>query len=255
MLSRFTFISVLFFSSANLIGQKDTIDNCYEIRYLDFFGLDQIKVEKWSYEDREDLIELSLSVFENDSSIQNNFISPLLIWQMKGMHPSCNNEIDTVYLNWLISAYCQIRRINTSELKRKSISGQIDVLRDDFYRQVNNEEVLPKLLFTFDDGPFYGNDIVHVGELIERVDTPFGMIQLSKYQEMFIVSGIDREGRVIWRKSITGLQNRYLKEVFFTDFPISKNSLTYNIKFGAEGEALTLYLKHSGDFLFYFHSW
>jgi hypothetical protein len=140
----------------SLFGQ-DSVD-CYEIEYLDFFGLEQTEIVKWEESQLKELLEIDFAKDRGQSEIKTNFIIPLIVYQLKEYHPNCTDEIDVEYFDKISAVYLKIREIDSTELLNKPIAEKIDYLRSDFYSQVKDVNYLPKMTATFDDGPFYGID-------------------------------------------------------------------------------------------------
>ena len=243
--------------SLNTFGQKAELNDCYEIKYLDFFGLENEEVVKWPESELNGLLSMDFEKDRNGSSIKTNFIIPIIIYQLKNYHPNCNLEIDTTYFNQISKLYLKIRDIDSTSLSDKSISEKIDFMRTDFYSQVENLDYLPKMIITFDDGPFYGIDFKKELELkpLKLHETDFGLLSISKVDDQTVLTSKNRNGKIIWQKSITGFSNRKLTELHFTENPIEYNSVATVAHMYSEGERFTLYMEKDGSFMYYFHSW
>ncbi len=251
-------LTILFLTlNLNLFGQESYTKDCYEIKYLDFFGLENEEVVKWPESELSGLLEMDFTKDREDSAIKTSFIIPAIIYQLKEYHPNCKTEIDSSYFNQISTIYFKIRDIDVIELSDKSIAEKIDFMRTDFYSQVENVEYLPKMTMTFDDGPFYGVEFEQKSELkhIKTQETDFGLLSVSKVKDKTILTSKNKNGEIIWQKSITGLSNRNLTELHFTENPMEYNSVATVAHMYSEGERFTLYLKNDGSFMYYFHSW
>lgn len=249
-------LTILFLTiNLTLFGQDS--NDCYEIKYLDFFGLDQVETVKWSESELEKLLKIDFTKDRGKPEIKTNFIIPMIACQLKEYHPNCKEVVDTKYFNKIAELYLKIRKIDSTEFIKKSIIEKIDFLRTDFYFQVQNVEYLPKMTTTFDDGPFYGVNYKKKSELklIASKETEFGTLVISTANNEVILTSKAKNGNIIWRKSITGLFSRKLTELHFTDKPIEYNSVATVAHMYSEGERLTLYLKNDGSFMYYYHSW
>lgn len=249
----------IIFLAFNLIslGQKSDSKDCYEIKYLDFFGLDQMEIIKWPQSELDQLIKMDFAKNRGQSEIKTNFIIPMIVYQLKEYHPNCNTEIDTTYLNKILEIYLKIRDLDSSKLLNNSIAEKIDFIRADFYSQVKNINYLPKMITTLDDGPFYGVEFKQNSELkpIKSQKTEFGTLSISKVEDKTILTSKNKNGEIIWQKYITGLSDRNLTELHFTENPMEYNSVATVAHMYSEGERFTLYLKNDGSFMYYFHSW
>ena len=251
-------LTILFLSlNLTLFGQQSNSEDCYEIKYLDFFGLDQMEIVKWEVSEIDELIKMDFAKDRGYSEIKTNFTIPMIVYQLKEYHPNCNTEIDTSYLNKISELYLKIREIDSVELLHKTIVEKIDFMRADFYTQVRNLDYLPEMTMTFDDGPFYGVEFEQKLELkpIKTQETDFGLLSVSKINNKTILTAKDKNEEIIWQKSITGLSDRNLTELHFTENPMEYNSVATVAHMYSEGERLTLYLKSDGSFMYYFHSW
>lgn len=249
-------LTILFLAiNLTIFGQESK--DCYEIKYLDFFGLDKMEIIKWPESELDGLSNMDFAKDRGKSEIKTNFIIPMIVYQLAEYHPNCNQNIDTNYFNKISEIYLKIREIDSTEFLQKSIAEKIDFLRADFYSQVENVEYLPKMTSTFDDGPFYGVDYTEKSELkpIKTQETEFGTLVVSKANDKTILTSKDKNGNTIWQKSITGLSDRNLSELHFTENPMEYNSVATVAHMYSEGERFTLYLKSDGSFMYYFHSW
>ncbi|WCO03477.1 hypothetical protein [Psychroserpens ponticola] len=243
--------------SLTFFGQETESKDCFEIKYLDFFGLENQEIVKWPKSEISGLLAMDFEKDRNGSTIKTSFIIPLIIYQLKEYHPNCKSNIDTTYLNQISELYFKIRGLDNTILNTKSTTEKIEFLLNDFYSQVENIKYLPKMTMTFDDGPFYGVEFESKTELkpIKKHETEFGFLTVSKIDNKTILTSKDNKGKTIWQKSITGLSDRNLTELHFTENPIEYNSVATVAHMYSEGERFTLYLKKDGSFMYYFHSW
>ena len=251
-------LTILFLTlNLTLFGQETDSKNCYEIKYLDFFGLENEEVVKWPESELSGLMKMDFEKDRNGSTIKTNFIIPLIAYQLKEYHPNCKSDIDSIYFDKISELYLKIRDIDSAKLLNKSIAEKIDFIRADFYSQVENIDYLPKMTMTFDDGPFFGVDFDKKSELktLKTQETEFGTLVISKTDDKTILASKDKNGKIIWKKAITGLSDRNLTELHFTENPMEYNSVATVAHMYSEGERFTLYLKSDGNFMYYFHSW
>lgn len=252
------FLTIIFLViNLTSFGQETDSEDCYEIKYLDFFGLQNEEAVKWSNSELSGLLKMDFEKDRNGSTIRTNFIIPLITYQLKEYHPNCSIEIDTTYFNKISKLYLKIRDIDFTKLLNKTIAEKIDFMRTDFYSQVENVDCLPKMTMTFDDGPFYGVEFEQESELkpIKSQETKFGTLSVSKVEDKTILTSKNKNGEIVWQKSITGLSDRNLTELHFTENPMEYNSVATVAHMYSEGERFTLYLKNDGNFMYYFHSW
>lgn len=251
---------LLFLLSCNLgFAQVTSSNDCYEVKYMDFFNLIGLEDHTWPRSELENLLTIDFKKDRSDSTIKTNFMVPFILWQMKSYHPKCVAEIDSVNFKLITKLYLKIRDFDTKEIAGKSIEETIDFIQEDFYKQVENEKYLQQMTFTFDDGPFQG---VHLPENIELKEsetrlTKFGSltISISEHKSMVVLSAKNKKGKTLWQKGLRGFADDVLSDLTFDDTPFRYTSLATKVYFHSKGEQLTLYLKNDGSFMYYYHSW
>jgi hypothetical protein len=245
----------LFFLTVAAFGQ--TKQNCFEIKYLDFFGVEELDTMKFSSSELDQLLITDLAKNEKEKARKTNFLIPFIVMQLKGYYPTCSTNIDTSTFRKLKQLYFKIRQSDISIIKGKSISNQLEYIRQDFYSQVQNDTLLPFMNYTLDDGPFYGQQSKYIPNYKKGTayTTDFGTLFITKYPNKIFVTVINKQGKHLWTRIMTGNSNRQLTEINLSKENITKTSLGYTIGMFSEGEALKLYLKSNGDFRYYFHSW
>jgi hypothetical protein len=241
--------------TSSVHGQITTNDACYEIRHLDFFGLENIEFPKWSYSEIGKINSRVRKDQEKDSTHVLEFTIPLLVYQLQEFHPKCVKDADTSYLSAVIDMYWLIRQIDSVVFSGSSMTDKIDFIRDDFYELVKEDQNLIDMSFTFDDGPFHGIDCDSSEIATDILETKFGSIEISELNGVGVLTARSQDHGVIWRKQITGLQGSKLGEISLQTYPMRETSLATIFHFYASGERLTLYVKNDGRFMYYFHSW
>lgn len=248
---------LIIFLFVNLSSNGQGSLNCYEIKYLDFFGLDQIEVVRWPQSELDGLLKVDFKKEREYSEVKTSFIIPMIAYQLEELHPNCNKNADLDYFDKLSQIYLRIRELDSIKFQKKSINEKFDFLRDDFYYQMNNIEFLPEMIMTFDDGPLYGVDYNEVSNIKpnKKQQTNFGTLSIFNIGKKTILSCSDNKETLIWQKLITGFNDRKLSDLHFTENPIEYNSVATVVHMYSEGERFTLYLKKDGSFMFYYHSW
>ena len=227
---------------------------CYPISYLDFFGMENIELDKWPQEELDGLKQVTIAAQKKDTTVTTSFLIPMIVYQLKEFHPNCVDSDDSDYLKELIQLYFLIRRIDQQEMDALALTDQIDWVRNDFYSLIPEDENLLNMSFTLDDGPFYGTDTQEAGISEHSLSTEFGEIIISKLDQQSIITAKDKNGIVLWRKIITGLQGSTVSDIRPAEQPVHKTSAATIIQLFA-GEALTLYVRNDGRFMYYYHSW
>jgi hypothetical protein len=244
---------MLFFIPHSLFSQD--INDCFKIKYLDFFIAINIG-RSWSKEKLDTLLNTN---YKTDEGINRkvNFLIPLIVSQLKQHHPACKNEKGDEVFQKLKQLYLNIREENISVLNGKSIEEQLLWFREDFYSIALNDTLLPYMIFTFDDGPFYGEKVRYDKSFNNgsKYKFEFGTFIISKLKEKIIFTVFDVKKKHLWSRIITGLGNRPLKDMSFSAKDYSKSSLGIGFQMYSEGESFKILLNNNGQFKFYFHSW
>lgn len=238
-------------------GHKTVSATTYDIKYLDFFGLENVDAFKWKDKEIESLLTMDFKEGRKNPSIKTNYMIPVIIFQLKDLHPNVNKKIDVNFFNQLTKLYLKIREIDAAKIADKSVAEKIDFMRDDFYYQVENDQYLAHMLMTYDDGPFQGVDFTEEvsSKPVHVEQTEFGSLHVFYIGDKAILMAKDKNQKVLWQKIVTGFLDRNLSDLRFTDNPMVYTSVATIVNFYAEGEKLVLYLKNDGRFLFYYHSW
>jgi hypothetical protein len=236
----------------SIIGQTKT--DCFEIKYLDFFGIENTEEIKWPPSELDPLL---LEDYTKFTARKTNFLIPLIVFQLKDYHPSCPKQKDTSIYRKLLQLYSKIRQHDFLKLTVQPVSSQLEFIRQDYYNQVLNDSLLPFMNSTVDDGPFYGlvSEFIPNYKEGQSKKTDFGKIFITKNAGKNFITVVNKEGRHLWTRIMTRDAGYPLPDIIFSEKEIVKTSLGYRIIMFAGGEALNLYLKSNGEFRFYFHSW
>jgi len=237
------------------IGQSAS--NCFEIKYLDFFELDNTDTLKWPAKELDQLLTTDFANEGRSRDKKTNFFIPMIVSQLKGFYPACTTNSDTSTFRKLTQLYCKIRQQDFTSLSSKSIAMQLEDIREDFYVQVKNDSLLPYMSPTFDDGPFYGALSKYIPGYTkgQSYKTEFGTLFITRHAGKIFLTVLDKQDKHLWTRIMTGNNNSYLTDLSFTGKDVLKTSLGYQLNMSSAGEALSLYLKPGGDFRYYFHSW
>lgn len=237
-------------------GQKVESPTTYEVKYLDFFGLEHVEAFRWSDDEIKKLLTMDFKEGRKNPSKKTNYIIPIIIFQLKELHPNVTKKIDVNFFNQLTELYLKIREIDEAEIANKSVAEKIDFMRDDFYWQVENDQYLAYMLMTYDDGPFQGIDFKEeiTSNPLDFQETNFGSLSTFQLGDKTILVAKDKSQKVIWQKSVTGFVDEKLSYLCFTSDAIQYTSAATIVKLHSESEKIVLYLKNDGRFLFYYNS-
>lgn len=231
--------------------------DCFEVKYLDFFGIADFDTIKWPDSELNQLLKTNFTKNEKEKKYKTNFLIPMIVLQLKGFHPNCNKLPDTTQYNKLIQLYFNIRQQDKSAISCKTLAQQLEFIRQDYYDQVLNDTLLPFMNFTMDDGPILGQLSKYIPKLDNGkfIETDFGKLTIINTNENHFLIATNKNQEVLWKRIMTGTSDRILKDLHFGKNPVFKTSRAYIISMGSEGERLTLYLKLDGNFMYYYHSW
>lgn len=229
-------------------------NNCFEIKYLDFFELDKEEDIKWPADELDALLSDTTLNDPRFTRNKTNFLIPLLIVQMAQYHPDCNTQNDTATWGKMLALYKKIRQNDFPGLNSKTRSEQLELLRTDFYSQVNNDSLLPYMIFTIDQGPFFGQLSKYVVNYSKGVKqkTDFGYLVFTSYARKFFLTVLDKEERHIETKVLAQYVVNKLPPVIFTPNDIKHTSLGYTITVSSLGNPFTMYLKENGELRYYY---
>lgn len=261
-LNRYTLISsvlpflIIIFAAACLsVSGQANGSECFEVKYLDFFGF---KGQKVSWPDSE--IEGLLQSKDNQPTHSTNFLVPMIVKQIAEYHSCGNNKSDSDRFRKLVKLYLKFRRGKPESLVPTiSADKAIELIRKDFYDQVNDDELLHELIFTMDDGPFKGEnaesfptgkDIVPV-----IINTRFGSIKFVQAKERIYFGALDKNDKMLWLKILQGASGQYLKTFSPEKINLEEFEAVGCLTLFVNGERLTVYLRPNGSFIYYTHSW
>ena len=234
-----------------------TQKNCFEIQYLDYFEIENLDSLQWPEVELDQLLKMDFAKEKKDVIRKTNFLIPFIVLQMKNHHPSCSAHSDTTVFRKLKELYFKIRQIDATSINLEPISTQIEMIRQDFYTQVQNDSLLPYMRYTLDDGPFYGKLSQKIPDykLSKAYHTEFGKLYITKESEKIFLTVVNPQNKHVWTRIMTKNKDQYIGEIQFSEKDILKTSLGYQLRMHSDGEALNLYLKNNGDFGYYFLSW
>lgn len=219
----FFIIGLFLIFSSNTFAKKIDKD-CFEIKYLDFFGLDEIEKFNWSDSEINELLKIEYSTkFDN-----TNFLIPILVRYLKDFHPNCNKSTDIERFSKLFTLYFKIRLKDVSVIKNKSIEEKLNFIRDDFYNLAQALKALPKMIYGWNDGPLYGETPKNVPKKspLEIIATDFGNLRIFESNSQIILVATNKKNKTIWSRIMKGTNpNRYFKNLKFDKFAIQKRRL------------------------------
>jgi hypothetical protein len=86
-------VLLIYFSSC---VQKKESPTTYDVKYLDFFGLENVEAFKWTDYEIKKLLTMDFKEGRNNPSIKTNYMIPVIIFQIKELHPNIAKEIDVI---------------------------------------------------------------------------------------------------------------------------------------------------------------
>jgi hypothetical protein len=248
-----TVIALIFIAVSSTLGQGNNAD-CFEVKHLDFFGLDKV-AHVWPDDEIDELLNLE----DKQPEHRTSFLIPMIVKQLAEYHPCIKKRTDFERYNKLIALYLKIRRGEPSALRSMSFfDSQLDMIRNDFYKQVNDDELLLEMIYSMDDGPLTGEDakVFPKNGKASVAVTRFGNIKLSQGNERIYVGAFDKNNQPMWIRILKGtMPERYLKNLHQGKIELNEFEIASIITIFADGESLKIYVRPNGRFMFYTHSW
>jgi hypothetical protein len=228
------------------VAQSD----CFEVKYLDFFEWD-LKISEEI--DTKRVTEQTMFQIKEDNpmTIPQVAMIPMIVKELKYYHPVCTEKLDTASYQTLLDLYFGVSKMDMKILTNKTVSEQLDFIRDNFYTQVLDASFLPKMMLTYNYGPYYGEDVV------EKIDMRAGKTTLTNFGKLVVIEGknksyllgIDKQEQLLWVKA-TSVFDVQTKGISLGQ--IKENSLCYRVEVSSQNTpSFTLYLRPNGHFLFY----
>lgn len=246
-------VLILSLFAVSVFAQTPAKD-CFEVKYLDFFGLNEAKDVNWSEKDIDEMLKMNYKEKYNET----RFFIPLLVRYLKDFHPDCNKQTDRKRFENLVKIYFKVTLRDVSTIADKSDKEKLNFIVQDFYKLVQDDKLLPRMKYTWDDGPLYGEIPAEKPKtnLLESIETDFGKILILNANNQIFLTATNFENKTIWSRLMKGTNpDRDLKDLRFDKTPTEKTSLATIVYFYSEGERLKLYLKPDGKFMYYYHSW
>ncbi|HMS08030.1 MAG TPA: hypothetical protein PKE66_00995 [Pyrinomonadaceae bacterium] len=226
--------------------------NCFTVKHLDLFGLD-LKSVKWPESEIDALLAGS-------DSTNARFLIPMIVRQLAAIH-SCHGptEHDLERALKLIELYVALRGepINFVN-KLADIDGKIEAISNDFNDQVLNDKILPHLIYSMDDGPLSGNIVSAApNSKPERIAiTSFGEVRFISHGGRLYAVATDRADKVLWARVLKGANpDRFLSQIGPEPMAVNTYEAAIVVSLFVDSERMTMYLRPSGSFVFYLHSW
>lgn len=250
------FSSVLLFLvfAVDAVSAQSVKKDCFEVKYLDLFGLDS---KELYWPDSE--IDGLLGLVGNKQSNQN-FLLPAIVKQLADYHP-CHKklEYDRERFLDLVRLYVGIRGESIEFVWAYSfIDKHIEAIRKDFYDQVLSDKMLPSLIYTMDDGPLQGElvKLVPNSKPISSAATPFGEIQFIAQADRLYAVAVNKSGKNLWARILKGTNpNRYLTRISPGPIAVDKYEAVIVVSPLVDGERLSMYFRPNGSLVYYTHSW
>lgn len=248
---RILLLSILTAQAAALAAQAPRSTDCYEVKYLDFFGLDQAPIQKWPDSELSMMNRMGAELTKASTS----FIVPMIACQLQAFHPDCHPDTDLDYVKAIMAIYFKMRRVAPEAIADLTLSQRIDYIRKDFYEQCRSPRQLPHMIMTFDDGPFYGKPVEGDIKAAARRATDFGELRLTDHEGTSVLQALDRGGNLLWQRHLTVVGGKPLQRVAFSGEPLRQTSIATIARLDVGDEAVDVYLGKEGELLFYYHAW
>jgi hypothetical protein len=148
--------------------------------------------------------------------------------------------------------------LKISERDNNTFCQGLNKLKQAFYALCEDDNVFYQMIYTLDDGPFYGlnTDLTFPIKDSLKLDDIDAKMYLREQGDTCTLELVDRNGQTKWKKIVARSDEYYIRDVGFANEPVrDKNELGYKIGFFGSGEFIHLYLRTDGAFRLYYHSW
>ena len=201
------------------------------------------------------------------------FIIPLIFYKTRHLYSKTEWSPEEVKLGSNVSSfladYVQNPNLRITGGNQHSFHEGLEKLANWFSSLCKDNEILASMIFTFDDGPFYGADVGIINLVhLESVDSIVLQITNNKLllkriegkNEPMIISLVDTNNEIAWQKILTASPRGKIRSAKFFEKPIVeieeygyKVELLVDWDYGKE--YCHMYLDESGNMRFYFVSW
>lgn len=228
--------------------------DCFEVKYLDLFGLDSKELH-WPDGEIDGLLD-----FVGNKQSNQNFLLPAIVKQLADYHP-CRKKLEYHQERFLklVSLYVGIRGESLEFVRTYSfITQQIEAIRKDFYDQVLSDNMLPSLIYTMDDGPLQGETVkvLPKSKTTNRAATPFGEIRFIVRANRLYAVAVNKSGKTLWTRILKGTNpDRYLSSISPEPIAVGTFEAVVVVSPFVDGERLSMYLRPNGSLVYYTHSW
>lgn len=260
---KYKIISILIFSFFNYSLTIDNQNECSikPIKYLEIY----INSRMWEVAGGNSNINLEtareMAEIEKDELEAADFFIPIIINQIKYIYSDHILEENEKNILIQFSKFLE-RKWNNKNFKiMKESSGteiceKVNMIIDKYHLLSEDDSEFYKMIFTLDDGPYFGYDTEIELKKIEEIQIDNFKLVLRGNKLKYTLELLDIDGSLKWKKLIAKSKNHYITEMGFSNQPIRvKNELGYKVALYGEGELVQLYLKKNGEFRLFFHSW
>jgi hypothetical protein len=197
---------------------------------------------------------------ESEKLMTANFFVPMIIKEIKSIFDdseiSDDEKLILIELSKVIGKIWNDSTYEISEGKSKNeICVKVNSILNKYHKLSEDDSHFYKMIFTMDDGPFYGFDTNK--ELEKLSETSFDQFKLIiRGNEIENTIELVEGNNMKWRKVIARSEDYKIKNLNLANEPVRvKNELGYKIALSGDGELIQLYLRKNGDFRLFFHSW
>lgn len=197
-----------------------------------------------------------------DDNLENaHFFIPMLLKEIGGIYS--DELLETEERELIIEFSKVIGRIWKDETiiiqegeTETQVCAKVSATIDKYHQLSMDDKGFYRMIFTMDDGPFFGIDTEVELERIKEVSFDDKKLILRGREDENTLEVITKSGTLIWRKFMARSKEYKFRRLDFADDPIRvKNEMGYKVALYGDGELIQLYLKRNGEFRLFFHSW
>ena len=250
---RLTFwIKAIISSALCLVLYATASANCFELKHYEFFIPEEARDIRWDEQQLNELIELK-------TADDRNWLVPAIVTQLAHYEAACGKLKADERFGLLMRLYSRIRGNESLQSKDLSVVEKLRVIQNDFDRQIEDDHLFPELIYTMDDGPFSGEvgpkNKDHALEFKEH-PTSFGKLRVSNLKDRVAIAALDKGNNILWSRILKGsAPERYLMKATLDTVEVREADIATVLTVFVDGERLKLYMRPSGRFIYYTHSW
>jgi len=258
---------ILFVLITGIISCKsinlDRVKNCnvQEIKYLTTYSDSRM----WEFAGGESIIDSTslkdIASITDEQLKGMHFFTPILIKKIKIYNSdSVLDETENEIIIELSRFFKRIWKNEIYEIKehdsKVEVCKKINLIIDKYHQLSEDDSEFYKMIYTLDDGPFFGIDTESELDKIKEISIGENRLILRGNGAENTLEILNKSSELLWRKIIAQSESYKIERLDFAGHPVRvDNELGYKVALIGNGELIHLYLRKNGSFRLFFHSW